>query len=109
MKIEQVEQNIQNYVEEFVSSLEYKAWKENDNKLYTSKELIPYFNKKKEYEENLRGLTYGTKEYELLLKEYFEYVNSLTQLESVKQYLYSYQNIQNIKKIIEKELLEKLK
>ncbi len=109
MKIDQVRENIENFIEEFINSTEYKNWKENDNKLYTSKELIPYFNKKKEYEDNLRSMTYGNKEYEEYLKEYFEYVNSLTKLELVKEYLYSYQDIQNIKKIFEKELLEKLK
>lgn len=109
MKNTNLEENINNYIENFLNSDEYKLWKENDDKLYTSKELIPYFEKKREYENNLRALTYGTKEYEDYLSEYFKYVNSLSSIPQIKQYLYSYQDIQKIKKIFEDELLEKLR
>lgn len=109
MKNTNLEENINNYIDNFLNSNEYKSWKENDNKLYTSTKLIPYFEKKQEYENNLRALTFGTKEYEDYLSEYFKYVNSLSNIPQIKEYLYSYQQIQKIKKIFEKELLEKIR
>lgn len=109
MKNTNLEANINNYIENFLNSDEYKSWKESDDKLYTSKQLIPYFEKKREYENNLRGLTFGTKEYEDYLSEYFKYVNSLSNIPQIKEYLHSYQDIVKIKKIFEKELLEKIR
>jgi len=106
---EKLELIINNYVSEFENSNEYIQWKLNDKRLYEDESLRPYFKKKKEMEDEIAFISKDDPNYQNKLKEYFDYVESLSKLPSIKKYLDSYNEIKEIKNIIEDELLIKIK
>jgi len=112
-KIDTFQKDLDEFIDSFYNSQEYKEFKEADRALYESKSMMEYNSKKEKIEAELNELCkeedgFKSKESEELIESFNKLKETIKNLDCVKDYNLAYQQIKDIRDIFNREILRKL-
>ena len=112
-KIDTFQKDLNEFIESFYNSDEYKNFKRADRALYESKSMMEYNAKKQRIEAELNELCkdedgFNSSESKELMESFNKLKENIKTLDCVKDYEKAYQQVKNIRDIFNREILRKL-